>query len=123
MKLAILSAAVGAACAFAPSQSFVTTSSSSLSMSTETEEDVTYSILSETAPAEPDFNPDQVNAADASPTPINGWVPDESLPCYGLPGAVAPTGFFDPLGFAQKGITLNEVKRNREAEVMHGRVA
>lgn len=50
-------------------------------------------------------------------------VPDESLPCYGLPGAVAPTGYFDPLGFAQAGITLNEVKRNREAEVMHGRVA
>merc|ERR1712127_1163352 len=55
--------------------------------------------------------------------PINGWVPDESLPCFGLPGAIAPTGFFDPLGFAQKGISLNEVKRNREAEVMHGRVA
>ena len=50
-------------------------------------------------------------------------MPDESLPCYGLPGAVAPTGYFDPLGFAQAGITLNEVKRNREAEVMHGRVA
>merc|ERR1712037_928197 len=55
--------------------------------------------------------------------PINGWVPDESLPCFGLPGAVAPTGYFDPLGFAQSGITLNEVKRNREAEIMHGRVA
>mgnify|MGYP001232548875 CR=1 FL=1 len=55
--------------------------------------------------------------------PINGWVADESLPCYGLPGALAPTGFFDPLGFAQKGISLEEVKRNREAEVMHGRVA
>lgn len=55
--------------------------------------------------------------------PINGWVPDESLPCFGLPGALAPTGFFDPLGFAQKGISLNDIKRNREAEVMHGRVA
>mmetsp|Transcript_24327 Transcript_24327/g.50168 ORF Transcript_24327/g.50168 Transcript_24327/m.50168 type:complete len:269 (+) Transcript_24327:148-954(+) len=123
MKLAILSATVGAACAFAPSQSFVSTSSSSsLSMSTEIEEDATYSVLSETSPTEPDFTPDQMNVA-ASPTPINGWVPDESLPCYGLPGALAPTGFFDPLGFAQNGITLNEVKRNREAEVMHGRVA
>ena len=38
--------------------------------------------------------------------PINGWVPDESLPCYGLPGAIAPTGFFDPLGFCQDGIPL-----------------
>lgn len=55
--------------------------------------------------------------------PINGWVPDESKPCFGLPGAIAPTGFFDPLGFARTGISLNEIKRNREAEVMHGRVA
>jgi len=54
---------------------------------------------------------------------INGWTPDEYLPCYGLPGVLAPTGFFDPLGFAQKGISLDEIKRNREAEVMHGRVA
>lgn len=38
-------------------------------------------------------------------------------------GAVAPTGYFDPLGFAQFGITLTEIKRNRESEVMHGRVA
>jgi len=55
--------------------------------------------------------------------PINGWVPDELQPCFGLPGALPPTGFFDPLGFARPGITLNEIKRNREAEVMHGRVA
>ncbi len=54
---------------------------------------------------------------------INGWTPDEYAPCYGLPGSLPPTGFFDPLGFAQTGISLNEVKRNREAEVMHGRVA
>jgi len=54
---------------------------------------------------------------------INGWVPDESKPCFGLPGAVAPTGFFDPLGFCQVGIPINDVKRYREAEVQHGRVA
>ena len=64
---------------------------------------------------------------DTPPAPvvstINGWAPDASLPCYGLPGALAPTGFFDPLGFARQGISVNEVKRNREAEVMHGRVA
>jgi len=59
----------------------------------------------------------------ASVAPINGWVPSTSLPLYGLPGAVAPLGYFDPLGFSQEGITLNEVKRYREAEVMHGRVA
>jgi hypothetical protein len=57
------------------------------------------------------------------PDPINGWVPDKSKPCWGLPGAVAPTGYFDPLGFCQKGISLNDVKRTRESEVMHGRVA
>jgi len=60
---------------------------------------------------------------DSAVLAINGWIPDDSAKCYGLPGAVAPTGYFDPLGFAQPGITLNEVKRNREAEVMHGRVA
>jgi len=54
---------------------------------------------------------------------INGWTPDDNQPCYGLPGALAPTGFFDPLGFAQTGISLNEIKRYREAEAMHGRVA
>jgi len=54
--------------------------------------------------------------------PINGWVPGESLPCYGLPGAVAPLGFFDPLGFT-KDMELLGVKRFREAEIMHGRVA
>ena len=42
---------------------------------------------------------------------------------YGLPGSLPPVGEFDPLGFAQKGISLNDVKRNREAEVTHGRVA
>ena len=47
------------------------------------------------------------------PDPINGWVPDSNLPCYGLPGAIAPTGYFDPLGFAQTGISLNDVKRFR----------
>jgi hypothetical protein len=54
---------------------------------------------------------------------VNGWTPDDSKPCFGLPGSVAPTGYFDPLGFCQKGISLNDVKRYREAEVHHGRVA
>merc|ERR1711966_132157 len=53
---------------------------------------------------------------------LNGWVADESKPCYGLPGASAPLGYFDPLGFC-KGRNLEGVKRFREAEVMHGRVA
>jgi hypothetical protein len=54
---------------------------------------------------------------------INGWAPDASQPCYGLPGAIAPTGYFDPLGFSRTGISLVDVKRYREAEVQHGRVA
>jgi Chlorophyll A-B binding protein len=54
--------------------------------------------------------------------PINGWVPDSSKPCFGLPGAISPLGYFDPLGFCD-GRELSGVKRFREAEVMHGRVA
>jgi hypothetical protein len=101
MKLAILSATIGAACAFAPSASRTATAPA-LRMSTESPE--------ESAPAIP-----VVKA-------INGWVPDKSLPCYGLPGAIGPFGFFDPAGFTD-GMELSEVKRFREAEVMHGRVA
>merc|ERR1712070_677896 len=39
-----------------------------------------------------------------------------------LPGALPPVGFFDPLGFAEKA-DANTLKRYREAEVTHGRVA
>lgn len=53
---------------------------------------------------------------------INFWAPDTSKPCYGLPGAIAPLGFFDPLGFTNEK-SVSEVKRIREAEVLHGRVA
>ena len=102
MKLAIFLSNVGAACAFAPSTS--TSSMSSLHMS------------DEAATIEPEAPVVPVVA------PINGWVPDEALPCYGLPGSSAPLGFFDPLGFS-KGKDLNGVKRLREAEIMHGRVA
>lgn len=54
---------------------------------------------------------------------LNGWVPDYEKFCYGLPGSCAPLGDFDPLGFAQKGVPLNDVRRYREAEIMHGRVS
>lgn len=53
---------------------------------------------------------------------INGWVADASKPCFGLPGAISPLGFFDPLGFTNDK-ELTGVKRLREAEIMHGRVA
>jgi hypothetical protein len=53
---------------------------------------------------------------------INGWVPDENKFCYGLPGSVAPFKDFDPMGFVSRS-DLDGVKRFRESEVMHGRVA
>jgi hypothetical protein len=105
MKLAILTATVAAASAFAPVQIRLSTPS----------------MRSATGEAAADIPADIPQPPVV--VPINGWVPDDSKPCYGLPGVVAPTGFFDPLGFAQRGITLNEIKRNRESEVMHGRVA
>ena len=57
-----------------------------------------------------------------SPRSLNGWTPDETLFCWGLPGSVAPVKDFDPLGLAN-GRSLNEIKLFREAEVTHGRVA
>merc|ERR1712194_575817 len=39
-----------------------------------------------------------------------------------IPGALPPTGFFDPLGLAEKA-TDETLLRYREAEVTHGRVA
>ena len=68
---------------------------------------------------------DVVNAAAATATypTINGWYPKEDYALWGLPGAIKPTGFFDPLGFARRGTPLNDAKRLREAEVMHARVA
>jgi hypothetical protein len=107
MKLAILSSVVGAACAFAPSSSIRSGATSTILRSSPSEEgETTIGSIAEDGVVE-----------------INGWNPDETKPCYGLPGAVAPTGYFDPIGFCQTGNTLNDVKRYREAEVQHGRVA
>jgi len=107
MKLAILSASIGAAMAFT-NPTNLATSSSSLFMSDSNDAATTGGE----------------EAVEAPPVvaPINGWVPDKSLPCYGLPGAISPLGFFDPIGFT-KDMELNGVKRFREAEIMHGRVA
>merc|ERR1719181_2329309 len=46
-------------------------------------------------------------------TTVNGWAPDDKKFCYGLPGALAPMGDFDPIGFARLGTPLNDIKRNR----------
>merc|ERR1719473_2512826 len=41
--------------------------------------------------------------------------------CYGLPGAIAPAGEFDPANLLE-GTSQGEVYRLREAELTHGRV-
>jgi len=53
---------------------------------------------------------------------VNGWTADPEKFCLGLPGAIAPLGEFDPLGFC-KDLPVQEIKRFREAEVTHGRVS
>lgn len=110
-SLAILSVTVGAVAAFTPNSAVKNANNVAVQMSEEmtTEEQANESPVVE-EPAAPLV------------APINGWVPDAALPCYGLPGAVAPLGFFDPLGFSD-GKELTGAKRLREAEVMHGRVA
>jgi hypothetical protein len=39
----------------------------------------------------------------------------------GMPNAISPLGFFDPIGFAEKA-DENTLKRYRESELTHGRV-
>jgi len=53
---------------------------------------------------------------------VNGWTADTDKFFAGLPGAIAPLGEFDPLGFT-KDLPVQEIKRYREAEVTHGRVS
>jgi len=53
----------------------------------------------------------------ATPTPTKNAFSADTMP-----GALPPVGFFDPLGFAAKA-DENTLKRYREAEVTHGRVA
>lgn len=83
----------------------------------------TYTILSA---ADPSANPDDELEEELEPVKvyptINGWTADPTKFCAGLPGAVAPLGNFDPLGFTTD-LPLQEIKRYREAEVTHGRVA
>jgi hypothetical protein len=49
-------------------------------------------------------------------TSLNAFVAED------IPGALSPVGFFDPLGFAAKADEPT-LKRYREAELTHGRVA
>jgi len=106
MKLLITSTLISATCAFAPASTSKTSTSRLLA---DKQGDATTA--------------EDFTSAASTVAPINGWVPDGTKPLYGLPGDCAPTGYFDPLGFSQTGISLNDVKRYRESEVMHGRVA
>jgi hypothetical protein len=120
MKVLILVSALGACGAFAPPTSPMVTRRSLLRSSPDETSDETAA-----APAVvPTSFATDISATTTTTMPaLYGWVADDALPCYGLPGALAPTGYFDPLGFCQAGISLNDVKRYREAEVQHGRVA
>jgi hypothetical protein len=101
MKTAFLLATLASgASAFAPSSSSIMTSSLPMSEAVEVEVE---------EPIKPKY-----------PT-LNGWTADPEKFCAGLPGSVAPLGNFDPLGFT-KGAPVTEIKRFREAEVLHGRV-
>jgi Chlorophyll A-B binding protein len=53
----------------------------------------------------------------AKPSAVTATLTPESLP-----GALPPTGFFDPFGLAGRA-DENTLKRYREAEITHGRVA
>jgi hypothetical protein len=47
---------------------------------------------------------------------INGWTPDATKPCFGLPGFMSGQIYYDPLSLAE-GKSLAEIKRFRESEV------
>jgi len=63
-----------------------------------------------------------LSSSKASYPTINGWSANPNEFCAGLPGALAPMGEFDPLGFTSE-LSVEEIKRYREAEVTHGRVS
>eukprot|EP00957_Ditylum_brightwellii_P018244 1374683-Ditylum_brightwellii.AAC.1 len=95
MKAVLLFATLATVAAFAPAP--VTQTSFPL-RSTETTEETEVAVA---ANEEEAIKMDDVSPVAPSVAAINGWVPDEFAPCFGLPGAIAPTGFFDPLRFAQ----------------------
>lgn len=52
----------------------------------------------------------------------NGWTPVEGEFAFGLPGSLDPVPEFDPFGFLTDA-DIDTVKKYREAETQHGRVA
>jgi len=67
------------------------------------------------------FAPSSNNVKTTSLNAVN-WQPDQSAFAYGLPGSLDPAPEFDPLGLA-KDQSLETLKKWREAETQHGRVA
>ena len=65
--------------------------------------------------------PSSNNVKTTSLNAVN-WQPDQSAFAYGLPGSLDPAPEFDPLGLA-KDQSLETLKKWREAETQHGRVA
>lgn len=125
MKLVIIAALAGSATAFVPSASTGVTVAATLRMSETATEDATINNGEAPAVSEPEAAATEESpfaAPAAAAITLNGWTADAALPCYGLPGAISPLGFFDPLGFS-KDAELGTVKRYREAEILHGRVA
>ena len=80
---------------------------------------ITISTASAFAPATQQRT---ISTLRAGSNDLNGWVPDESKFVYGLPGSIDPIQEFDPFGIADRS-TLAEMKRYRESETTHGRVA
>ena len=81
------------------------------------------SAVSAFAPAMSTGNTQTSTALRAKSYPeVNGWVADSSQFCAGLPGSTAPLGQFDPLNLLED-MSVEEIKRYRESEVTHGRVA
>mmetsp|Transcript_53713 Transcript_53713/g.58271 ORF Transcript_53713/g.58271 Transcript_53713/m.58271 type:complete len:279 (+) Transcript_53713:217-1053(+) len=122
--LVVLPFIVGGASAFVARNSNSNSNSiSSTSSCMPTTPTLSNTILSA---ADPSANPDDELEDEPAPVKvyptINGWTADPTQFCAGLPGAVAPLGDFDPLDFMSK-LPIQEIKRYREAETMHGRVA
>ena len=66
---------------------------------------------------------DEVPEASTSSRSSTGAASFDPAFCGGLPGALAPMGQWDPAGFTEGDVSPNEVRRYREAELQHGRVA
>jgi Chlorophyll A-B binding protein len=113
LSIAIVSATLASASAFVPSSLSVKTYSLVGANNVALFASVDEAVGEEATPTQA--------PAPLGPT-LNGWTPDASKPCFGLPGAIAPFGYFDPLGFCNDR-SLDGVKRFREAEVLHSRVA